>query len=146
MRNRFSSLLAILLLLILATSGTSQDANTTVTTTVSCCSIRVERESVTVEGANGGAIVLATILVRWYDGSNAVVREETVNITDGDPALAADDFLTGTGAGGTPLGYIRAVGETQAGESGSVAKRWRYRRLLWLKTNARLSNNAITLQ
>lgn len=143
MRIRLTSLLAVLLLLILATSGTGQDANTTATTTVSCCSLNVDSEHTTVDA---GAITLVTVHLRWSDGTGAIVRTEDINISDGDPALAADDLLTGTGAGGTPLGYIRAVGETQAGETGSVSKRWKYRRLLWLKTNARLSNNAVTLQ
>src|SRR5687767_5050256 len=121
---------------ILAIPATAQttDGSATTPTNVTCCSLRFLREIII---ADEGSIVSATIELAWVDSSGATVRTESIVIHDGSPDATTDDFLTGNGTNGTPSGYLRAAGETPTGETGTMQRRWKRRRLQWLKTNNR---------
>lgn len=126
---------------IAQTNGT--DAATTTQTSVTCCSLRIVRETVNLDAGN---FTHANLELEWTDAAGVVVRTESVVINDGNPAITTDNLLTGTGVGGQPFGYLRAVGETPASETGTIPRRWRRRRVQWLKDHAMLTNNAITVQ
>lgn len=120
------------------------DATTAATTSTTCCTLRFNDEDFSFDSE--GRIVSVRIELQWVRSDGAIQNTEAIAITDGDPALTSDDFLTGSGANGSPAGYLRATIEPLEGESGSVPRRWRRRRLRWLKDNAQLSDNTITIQ
>jgi hypothetical protein len=134
---------AAIAILLLSLPLFAQDATTTTQTAATCCTLQFENETVVL---SGGELQYVQIELTWKQSDGETKRSETIRVTDGEAGTVADNYLTGTGAGGTPSGYLRAIGETPSGETGSLSKRWKRRRLQWLKDNAKLSNNAITIE
>ncbi len=73
------------------------------------------------------------VTIAYYKQSGAEDREESVAVTDGDAATAADDLLTGRGpAFDEPLGIVAALGIPLEGEPASPTLALRKRAMTWL--------------
>jgi hypothetical protein len=133
----------LVFLLSVASSVFAQDATTPTTTTVDCCRIRVE--SVTISGSSNGTAESARVVVRWLRSDDSIREERGFEVTDGDPATNADNFLWGTGIAPQPFGLMRRIGAFATEETGSLKQRFNKAVLRWLQTTGRIGASEYTI-
>ncbi len=125
------------------------DATTIVDSTDTCCTVRLVELSFSMT-----THLSARAVIEWVRSSGVTDHRDEIAVSDG-PATnpdgtpstdIANKWLTGSGAGGQPIGLLKALITTPAGEAGTIGVRFKRRALKWFKDNGRLSNNDITLQ
>lgn len=132
------SILAVFFLVFVAVlSSAAQDAVTPAQPSVTCCRVRAEGLDLTPDRA--------TIIVRWLRSDDTVAQERGFEVTDGDPAIVEDNFLSGTGLAGQPTGLMRRLGSYVTDETGTLRQRYNKAVLRWLQTVGRIGASEYTI-
>lgn len=118
------------------------DVSTTATATIpaaTCCSVRVNEFALAPSGAS------ARIVVQWLRSDGSLDHDRAFAVSNGDPSTVADNYLWGTGVSGQPIGFMRAVGQMVANETGIIEARFNKAVLRWLRDHGDIGATELNL-